>query len=90
MNEFLIGVFSSIVATVIVSFFGGRKQNDSKSSHRWFWRLMLFIGKPIFFFGLFVLTTNLVLDPTNITHIEYGGLTTFAGLIFWIFGFILT
>lgn len=91
MNEFVIGILSSIVASIIWAFFSrNSKKVESISNIRWFWRFLLFFGRPLFLFGLFILLTNLIIDPENVKNIGMGGLMTFLGLIAWLLGFMFS
>jgi len=89
MNEWIVGIVGSLIATAIWSFFfPSRGGGERPSRWRWFWRLMYLIGKAAFFFGLIVLALNLSFDPNNTQNIIVGASCFIYGGIAWLLGYL--
>ncbi len=91
MNNLIVGIIGSLIATFIVSIFSrGKKEADTAPSRfRWFWRLSYLVGKLSFFYGLIVVTVNLAFKTDVAAHnIAVGGAFFTLGLIAWLFGYL--
>ena len=91
MNELIIGIVGSLIATFIVSIFsrGGQRDDTAPSRFRWFWRLLYIIGKLSFFYGLIVVAMNLAFKTDAAAHnIAVGSMFFTLGLIAWLLGYL--